>query len=372
MKKIYWRPTSITIRVYLLIAAVSVSCLFAVETLKVRKEQPYYSEKMEAARLAGEAFQRIRELRKEQNKISDSEFDPSRSGLIGSFLTPVTSNTGTLTAKQTSVNPNFAGLVVEFLKQAGVNEGGTVAVGLSGSFPALNICVYAAGKALHLKLVPISSLSSSQWGANDPEFLWADMERVLFLEKILPYRSLALSYGGLEDRALGLSSEGKNLLNEAVKRNSLPLLSGNSFTSSVEERMRKFKEGAKGERIQAYVNVGGGTISVGTRAGKQSFKPGLNLSSLPGADKIDSVMTRFLREDIPVIHLIEIEELAKKYGFPLRPKTTPKGGEGEIFSKVEYSRWFAGVVLSAILFLIYGLFRTGGRIAADPDTGFPI
>ncbi|EQA43738.1 poly-gamma-glutamate system protein [Leptospira broomii serovar Hurstbridge str. 5399] len=371
MKKIYWRPTSASVKTYLLIAGISVFGLFLVETFKIQQRQPFYEQKMEASKTADEAFTLIRNMRIERGQVPDPEFDPARSGLIGSFLTAVTSNTGIITAKQTSVNPNFAGLLVDLLKKAGVEDGGTVAVGLSGSFPALNVCVYAAAKSLNLKLVSISSLSSSQWGANDPEFLWADMERELFKEKIFPYRSIALSYGGLEDRALGISPEGKRLLDESVRRNSLPLLTGDSFTSSLDERMRRFTNGAKGESFQAYINVGGGTISVGTKAGKLSFKPGLNKTLPPGAAKIDSVMTRFLLEDVPVIHLTEIEELAKKYGFPLRPKTRPVVGEGEIFSKEEYNRGFAGIVLLAILALVYFLFQTKGKITADIDSGLP-
>ena len=63
-----------------------------------------------------------------------------------------------------------------------MKEGDPVAVSFSGSFPALNIAVYAAIRTLNLKPTIISSVSGSQWGANDPAFLWIDMEHFLKAE----------------------------------------------------------------------------------------------------------------------------------------------------------------------------------------------
>ena len=46
------------------------------------------------------------------------------------------------------------------------------------------------------------------------------------------------------------------------------------------------------------------------------------------AASIDSVMTRFALEGIPVIHLIKINVLAERYGLPLQPQVIPAVGEG--------------------------------------------
>ena len=92
--------------------------------------------------------------------------------MIGTLISPVTSNSGHLAAKQGSLNPNFAAVVVSWLRSAGVGEGDYVAVGVSGSFPGFNTVVYAALQALNAKPLVISSASSSQWGANVPELLW--------------------------------------------------------------------------------------------------------------------------------------------------------------------------------------------------------
>ena len=49
--------------------------------------------------------------------------DLNETGLIGDYLTPVTTTLGNLEAKRTSVNPNAAALVVHLLFEAGSDQG---------------------------------------------------------------------------------------------------------------------------------------------------------------------------------------------------------------------------------------------------------
>ena len=90
----------------------------------------------------------------------------------------MTSLPGHLGSKQTSINPNFAAVVVGMLKDAGVQEGDCVAVGCTGSFPAMNVAVYSALETLRARPIVICSAGSSQYGANTPDLLWIDMERL--------------------------------------------------------------------------------------------------------------------------------------------------------------------------------------------------
>src|SRR5215208_6306034 len=179
MKKIYWRPRAVSRPALLLIALISVAGLIVVERWKVENPQPHLEEKLAAAKLAQQAFDVIKEARISVGPPIDKTIDPSESGLIGIPMSPVTTVIGDVSAKQTSVNPNFAAIIVEMLKEAGVQEGDVVAIGMSGSFPALNICTYAACETLKLKPLVISSASASQWGANVPALLWPDMELLL-------------------------------------------------------------------------------------------------------------------------------------------------------------------------------------------------
>jgi len=351
MRRIYWRPRSISRSALVIMAVVSAAGLVVVERYRQFRPQPNAPEMLEAARTAMEAMEQIQKERHEAGPI-DPTADPTRSGLIGSAMTPVTSDAGFLSAKQTSVNPNWAAVVVQMLRKAGVEPGDTVAVGYSGSFPALNICVSAACQAMRLQPIIISSASASQWGANDPKFLWLDMERLLYERDVLKNRSVAVSLGGLNDAAGGLSKEGVRMLEAGVERSDLPRIIADTAEESIAKRMAIYRDRAGGVAIAAYINVGGGIVSAGGATSKRTFHAGVNLRRPPG-QLADSVMARFIEQGVPVIHLVRIEQLADQYGLPPHPETSPKPGEGGIYSQEEYNRWLAGGVLILIMVGLY-------------------
>ncbi len=61
---------------------------------------------------------------------------------------------------------------------------------------------------------------------------------------------------------------------------------------------------------------------------------------------------------MPVVHLVDVEELARQYGLPIAPKTMPAVGDGKIFVRAEYNLWLAGGVLVAILLSLYAFIRS--------------
>src|SRR5690606_2937660 len=111
-----------------------------------------------AARLSAACMREIKEERIRRGATIDPEVDPLGTGMLGNLVTPITSNTGHLPAKQLTTNPNFAAAIVAMLKKAGVGQGSTVAVGLSGSFPALNTATYAALQTLQSRAIVIASV----------------------------------------------------------------------------------------------------------------------------------------------------------------------------------------------------------------------
>lgn len=356
MKKLYWRPQRVSLGVLGLLALVALCSLAVVETYRVTERQPHYAAKMRAAQTALRAFKALKEARLAKDLPIDPAIDPAETGLIGELITPITTNTGHASAKQTSVNPNFAAVVVDMLQKAGVREGDVIAVGMSGSFPAINIAVLAAIDAMKLVPISISSAGSSQWGANHPSLTWPEMERILAGKGIISTRSAAVSPGGIDDRAVGLSPRGRAMLIDAVDEAGLILIEPRNYAESLDMRMGLYREQAGEREIRAYVNVGGGTTSVGTRLGKQMFKPGLNRSP-PRGPTVDSVMSRFAEAGVPVIHLTKIESLAQKYGLTIQPTTMPPVGNGAIFVRDAYNRWLAAGLLLLIVGAAVGLLR---------------
>ena len=349
MNKIYWRPQGVSRTVLIGICALSVGGLLSVELLQRKAKQPYYQEKMTAARLTLEAMSFLKNERLKRGLEIDREADPAESGLIGSRMTPVTSEAGDLEAKQTSINPNFAAIVVELLKQLKVKEGNVVSVSLTGSFPALNISVYAAIQTLKLRPVIISTASASQWGANEPDFLWIDMERLLYENRIFRFHSAAASIGGKNDQGREMSPKGRELLIKAIERNGLIRIRSSTLHENVQHRMKIYSEGTA---PKVFVNVGGGIISVGKRSYRKHLKPGV-VSELEGVEGTDSVLNQFLKGDIPVIHLENVNKIARHYGLELHPSKIPAIGEGSIYFREEYDPRLAAVILLAIVVVLY-------------------
>lgn len=369
MKRMYWRPRRVSRVTLALVAAASMAGYVAVEQFPQRVRESNHAEKLEAARKAEAAFKAIREERIRRKLEIDLEADPAQTGLVGTLMTPITTNPGSLDSKQTSANPNFAALVAHYLLQAGVQKGDTVAVGYSGSFPAINIAVMCAIEALEAKPVVISSVASSQWGANEPEFTWLDMEKLLVDKGIVGGRSVAASLGGIEDRALGMPKKGRRIIEEVIAAHGMRYIQPESFVDSVDKRMEIYREVAGPAPIKAYVNVGGGTVSVGKKKGKKMFRPGLNRRPPGGGTPLDSVMGRFAVDGVPVVHLVYIRRLAERYGFPVMPKLTPKVGEGRIFYRLQYNPWLVAGLLAGILGALYLFVRSDLGFRMTRGTG---
>ncbi|MCB9476349.1 MAG: poly-gamma-glutamate system protein [Deltaproteobacteria bacterium] len=357
MRKVYWRPHRVSRMELIVIAVIAVVGVFLCERIRVREQQPMYEEKIRAAHIARDAFNAIKAERLRIGPAIDPETDPQESGIIGLLMSPVTTNTGSLPAKQTTINPNFAAVIVHFLERAGVKEGDTIGIGVSGSFPAINVCAYSACEALGVKPIVIASVSGSQWGANLPRLLWIDMERLLFKKEIIHHRSIAGSRGGVEDRALGLSREGRDLLDRAIKRNELIAIKEPTYLDSLNRRMLLYDEYAGNTPMKAYINIGGGAISVGTSSGKKAFHEGLTRTVTASQASMDSVIGRMALQGIPVIHMVNIRRIAERYGLPVQPIEPPAIGEGDIYYREAYHPYLPYGVLAVVILTMFAFIR---------------
>lgn len=264
-------------------------------------------------------------------------------------MSTVTTQVGHLDAKQTSVNPNFASVVVDMLNEAGVSRGDRIAIGCTGSFPALDIAAYCAAEAMELRPTIISSATSSQYGANDPEFMWPDMERHLFEKGLIVNRSIAISIGGVGDRGVGMKDDVLAELVSVVERNEVPLLRQETLAASVAERMRLYDEAAGDEKFKAYVNIGGGSASIRGTKGNAVFGDGVILPNVDLSGVKDCAALQFLQRGIPVINLINAVELAQAYGLAVSPVAPVPVGEGQVFGRTVYRRGWAVVGIALIL-----------------------
>lgn len=334
------------------------------EATRQLKPQPHTGGKMAAATRALRCFEAIREERIGAPGTLDKENDPEASGLIGQEFTLITTDRGVLESKLTAVNPNFAAVFVQYFHDLGLKPGDAVAVGMTGSFPSLNICLISAAEEMGLRPIPITSVGASMWGANDPKFTWLDMERFLHERGLISTRSVAASLGGSNDRGRGLSPKGRTLLREAISRNGIPLIERPILEQAVDRRIAVYDSvAAAAGGVKAYVNIGGSSASIGNTQSANLIPAGVNTRLRPYNWAQRGVLHHYAKKHVPVIHILNIERIAETYGLPITPETVPPVGDGEIFHREAYDLRFTVPILAMYLVLCFGVLRARNRAA---------
>jgi len=346
----------------------SLLAFIAVENGKIDAKQEWYNEKLEAAQLSQLAANHLKNYRLEKGVFIDVINDPNQTALIGQEYTLVTTDRGYIEAKLSTTNPNFAAIIVQLLKDAGLNDKDNVAVAMTGSFPGLNISVLAALETLNLKPIVITSVGSSNFGANDPFFTWLDMENILNKSNIFHSRSVAASIGGGFDVGRGLSPEGRDLIANAIERNNIEFINEKHLEKSIARRLEIYEELNQGQPIKAFINVGGGIASLGNTINGKLIPPGLT-QYLPMRNfPVRGVIIQMGQKEIPIIHLLNINKLLAKYGLPNSPVPLPEPGEGGIFIQKKYNvtvTAIATLFLVIVIIVVYFGERKHHRLGTD-------
>ena len=183
-----------------------------------------YETKVNTASQMESAMSMLKDVRMEKGVFIDIENDPNETGLVGSQFSLITTDEGDIDAKLTTLDPNFSAAMVEFLNQAGLQSGDTIAVMLTGSMPGANMATLIACDAMNIHPVVITSIGASQWGANDPDMTWLDMEKLLFENGFISKRSIAASIGGRNDQGRLLSPKGRELIRDNIAKHELPII----------------------------------------------------------------------------------------------------------------------------------------------------
>lgn len=271
-----------------------------------------------AAQLMARSLESIRRLRAARNIPIDAAADPKATGIVGVEFSPLTTSLGEADAKRTSANPAFARVMVQYLGGAGLRRGDVVAVGASGSFPALLLATLCAARVLDLEPVVIYSIGSSMYGANIPGFTFVDMLAALRADGRLPYRLAAVSPGGNDDGGGGVvfDEEGGGLLEE-VRRSGLPQVGGASLAERIQRRLRIYDEAAGSRSIKCFVNIGGASANFGDGEASLALPNGLvtRAGDLPRSPTRGLVF-EFAARGVPVVHLLHVKGLARENGIP--------------------------------------------------------
>lgn len=312
---------------------VSLLFFFFTKILPVGDKNLQILNMIKASEIMKEAISTLSMCLAEKNQVINQEFDINGTGLIGFEYSPITTTLGSLEAKRTTTNPNMGALVVHLLHKAGVREGDAVAVGASGSFPAMIVAVMSAAKAMRVNPIIICSLGASQWGANRPDFHILKMLNCLSSAGVFNFRPAAVSLGGEKDVGEGMSNEAKERLIKDIEHSGILFIREDDLTANVQTKMQIYEKHAAKNGIKGFINIGGNWSNIGTSSEILNLKPGLvKINKIPPIESRGLVFEMANRQ-IPVIHFLYIQGLIEAYGLPWDPVPLPEVGKGLVYRK---------------------------------------
>ena len=304
----------------------------------------------------------IKQIKKSSN-FELNKNDIYGTGLLGSDTSLITTiqdskDKNYLDSKLACTHPNFAALVVHLFKESELDEGDTVAVSMTGSLPGANLALLAACDAMGVHPIILSSVGSSAWGANREEFTWLDIESILYRNKLTNFKSQAVSIGGENDSGDNLTDEGIEIIEENIIANNAMLINESTLSKTIEYKTDLFDNELSLEKYKAYINIGGGSSSIGYGAAKDTMKVGVIFpieinDILDEYEEFDeSIAYNFLQNDVVFINIKSINVLAKNWGlYP--PSTSIEKLSGDLFyEKEQYNIRTIIIALLINLFLI--------------------
>jgi len=334
-----FRPAIQKTRVLVTLAIVNLLLFLWASNSTGKIEAPGHGYKKQAANLMKSAMIVLKETRYGENPVFlDAINDPNETGLVGPKFSHISTGEGDLDSKLSTLNPNFAALIVEILLEADLSKGDKVAVSFTGSMPGANLAVMSACQVMGITPYIISSIGSSHWGATDPEFTWIDMEKTLVSKNVLNHQSIAVSYGGKSDSGGGMSPFGREQISNAFERSGISkFIEVARLSESVQTRLSVFEESALLNEYSVYINVGGGAASVGTLDQAREIPPGFSMPSDLKSIGDGSVLMQFASMGIPIVHILNIRELCDRYGVKFAPVPFPPIGKGKLFEVYAYN-----------------------------------
>lgn len=302
----------------LLMAAVVVALWYAGGQAGLNPEENRLWDRVRAAQ------SHMTQWRHENGTETSPDNDPWQCGLIGLEWSPVTTTLGDLAAKRTACNPAWAVQFSRWFRELGMQPGDRIAIFSSGSFPGLLLSAIAASETMQLDPLLIVSVGASTWGANHPDIPWPVMATELRSGGFIHERADYYTLGGGAELGHGLSPEGQALLRKAVMESGVALLTAGDLQQMIALKTELL------ERFGAavLVNIGGSQANLGDAEEVLRLPPGL----VPPGDAEtagNGVVGHAMRDDIRLIHMLNIRGIAARYGIPYDApprKSAPRNG----------------------------------------------
>lgn len=287
---------------------------YILKDLTFKEKEEYYDEMVLAAQRMQELSLEIKNEKLSRGIEIDTNIDKNLTGLIGLEWSEISTTLGDEVAKRTSTTPDFAALLVKKIKELGLKKGDRVAVNMSSSFPALNLAVISALDILDLEGIIVNTVGSSSYGANIKDFTYLDMENHLFNEEMIKNKSIAYSFGGINDNGEEFEDEIKEKIKQKNEKYGLKFFYNKNLKKNIEERYQFYN---RDNNIKLFINIGGNILAFG----------GVHLE-IDNSDLIlnknlnikNGLIGKFYNKNIPVIHFLNIKAIALKNKIPIDKK----------------------------------------------------
>lgn len=311
-----------------LLALASVASWLVAEAWSSRRPDPNEAIMLRAARAVQAAASALRAEKEARGLMQPADLDPNRTGMIGQEFTAITTTVGDIQSKRTATNPDLAAVLVRRLAALKLPAGTPVVMVTSGSFVGGNVAAIAAVEALGLQPVVLASLSASMYGANDPDFTWADMAGLLRRRGIIATPITVAVMGGENGSGKGIDAEGTTALRAAVAREGIPLIEADALAGVVDKLLEAARRAMPpGREPGLVVNVGGALVALGNCRESFAVQPGLGHVAATCTQGVPGVVLRLSDQRMPVLHLLNFKRLAAEFGLPVDPVPLPAPGE---------------------------------------------
>ncbi len=297
---------------------------------------PYADVMEEAARLHQKAGELIK-AEKLRRGAELAEEDIWGIGIMGPHYTSLTTTSGGLEEKRTSQLPDFAALCVKYYVKAGLERGDRVGANFSGSYPGLNLAALCAAEAMGLGFVYTSSVGSSTYGANCPEYTFPEMLKTLFEAGLISRMPGMITLGGGGDMGRNMAGyvlEDEEWIREIETMKERLIAEGLAY-ETIESYAQDIAlhEALYGE-IKAFVNAGGNSLALGGNdAVILSLESGLLLPREMEVNERSGLVERYLNRGLPVIHLLSVRDLCAQ-GIPFDPARPPEIGTSPLYYEI--------------------------------------
>lgn len=320
---------------------------------QTRVRLPYADVQLAAARRMAAAERAVLAAIEKQGIEMEAD-DLNRTGLIGPEWTELTTSLGMVEAKRTSLQPDFAALMVKYYQEAGLKAGDTVCCGTSGSFPGLCIAAVAAANEMGLNVRLIASYGSSMYGATRTQLSIVRMLGVAKEAGTLDYDLPAVSPGGDFDQGNGiLFPESREVIFSLAEADGLTMIDEPTIPDSVQRRLELF-----GADVDCFVNVGGASANVGTSPYTLTFPNGLvtDPPRIP-QDADRGLSFEYAARGVPVVYLLNVRGLAEDNGLPFDPVPLTRPGETDVYYITRQSPFYAIGALAVCALLLFVAWR---------------